>query len=241
MKRQRRQHEARDIAAAIDRAVDAERFVGVDDGDMRRAEEIEVFKRLFRIARFVTSGNAQRVVKLKAALAAAIEIDTAIFARERKVAGIRLAAGRGAMDRSAKCLGGRTRGECELPGLAVAPRRGFLRSRQYALDGQARLRAGPERAGGIARCQQIFEKLDRRGVDFAVHHVIASVGAVPRTQRSAISVFTRVFDALWRCAAEPGSILSLLVVVGPGSAEQRCTLHRVRDTRVFIVLWSGSC
>jgi hypothetical protein len=27
---------------------------------------------------------------------------------------------------------------------------------------------------------------------------------VPRTQRSAISAFTRVFDALWRCAAEPG-------------------------------------
>jgi hypothetical protein len=27
---------------------------------------------------------------------------------------------------------------------------------------------------------------------------------VPRTQRNAISAFTRVFDALWRCAAEPG-------------------------------------
>src|SRR5260221_11678704 len=115
------------MAAAIDRAVDAERFVGVDDGDMRGAEEIEVFQRLFRIARFVTSGNAQRVVKLKAALAAAIEIDPAIFARERKVTGIGLAAGRGAIDRIAKSLGRRTRRDRELPGLAVAPRRGFLR------------------------------------------------------------------------------------------------------------------
>src|ERR1700684_641545 len=45
--------------------------------------------------------------------------------------------------------------------------------------------------------------------------------------RSAKSAFTRVFDALWRCAADPGSTAS----VGPGSAEQRYTLHRVRDTR----------
>jgi hypothetical protein len=29
---------------------------------------------------------------------------------------------------------------------------------------------------------------------------------VPRTLRSAISAFTRVFDALWRCAADPGSM-----------------------------------
>jgi hypothetical protein len=28
--------------------------------------------------------------------------------------------------------------------------------------------------------------------------------SVPRAQRSAFSGFTRVFDTLWRCAAEPG-------------------------------------
>src|SRR5450631_4880656 len=124
---------------------------------MRRAEEIEVFKRLFRIARLVAPGNAERVVKLKAALAAALEIDAAIFARERKVAGIRFAAGGGAINRIAKFFGRRTRRDRELPGLAVAPRRGFLRRRQYSLDSQARHRVGPERAAGIARCQQIFE------------------------------------------------------------------------------------
>src|SRR6202022_612833 len=156
----RRQHEARDIAAAIDRAVDAERFVGVDYGDMRRAEEIEVFKRLFRIARFVTPGNAKRIVKLKAALAAALEIDPAIFARERKVTRIRLAAERGAIDRIAKFLGRSTRGDGELPGLAVAPRRGFLRRRQYALDGQARHRLGPERAAGIGFAEQFLKHAD---------------------------------------------------------------------------------
>jgi len=32
------------------------------------------------------------------------------------------------------------------------------------------------------------------------------MATVPRTLRSAISAFTRVFDALWWCAAEPGSI-----------------------------------
>src|SRR5712675_1138946 len=121
----------------------------------RRLRDRGHAQRLRRIARFVTPGNAERVVKLKAALAAALEIDPAIFARERKVAGIRLAAGGGAIDRIAKSLGRSTRGDRELPGLAVAPRRGFLRSRQYALDGQARYRIGPERAAGIARCQQI--------------------------------------------------------------------------------------
>src|SRR6202790_2998131 len=48
--------------------------------------------------------------------------------------------------------------------------------------------------------------------------------------RSAISAFTRVFDALclaaW-CAADPGSID---MGGGPGSAEHRFALHRVRDT-----------
>jgi hypothetical protein len=35
-----------------------------------------------------------------------------------------------------------------------------------------------------------------------------------------------------RCAADPGSILlrTTAVQIGPGSAKQRCTLHRVRDT-----------
>jgi hypothetical protein len=47
--------------------------------------------------------------------------------------------------------------------------------------------------------------------------------------RSAISAFTRVFDALWRCAADPGAIFATM---GPGSAEQRCTPHRVRDKNI---------
>ena len=55
---------------------------------------------------------------------------------------------------------------------------------------------------------------------------------VPWMLRSAVSAFTRVFDAVgfaaW-CAADPGSIGS--VTIGPGSAEQRYTLHRVRDTK----------
>jgi hypothetical protein len=38
--------------------------------------------------------------------------------------------------------------------------------------------------------------------------------------RSAIGACTRVFDALWRWAADPGPINSA-VSVGPGAAEQR--------------------
>jgi hypothetical protein len=51
--------------------------------------------------------------------------------------------------------------------------------------------------------------------------------------RSAISAFTRVFDALWLaawCAADPGPIVEQ--DVGPGSAVHRKgALHRVRDTK----------
>src|SRR5258705_12919426 len=103
MKRQRRlrhrghaqrlrgQHKAADIAAAIERAVDAERLVGMNDGNVRRAEEIEILQRLPGVARLVAPGYAERVVELKAAFAAALQVDAAIFAREWKISGVRLA------------------------------------------------------------------------------------------------------------------------------------------------------
>src|SRR3954453_14175822 len=77
--RLRRQHEIADIGAAIDRAVNPERLVGVDDGDMRRAEEIVVLQRLFAIGRLVATRDAERVVELETALATAFEIDAEIF------------------------------------------------------------------------------------------------------------------------------------------------------------------
>src|SRR4030081_469693 len=79
------QHEIADIGAAIDRAVDSERLVGMNDRDMRRAEEIVVFQRLLTIARLVASDDAERVVQLEAALAAALQIDAEIFARRREI------------------------------------------------------------------------------------------------------------------------------------------------------------
>src|SRR4051794_19363690 len=46
-----------------------------------------------------------------------------------------------------------------------------------------------------------------------------AIAYVPRTQRSAplfaISAFTRVFAALWRCAAEPGSYRAPVFVTVP--------------------------
>src|ERR1700748_111967 len=80
------QHEIVDISAAIDRAVNAERLVGVNDGDMRRTEEIEILQRLLRIGRLVATRNTERVVQLKADFASALQIDAAIFPRERKIA-----------------------------------------------------------------------------------------------------------------------------------------------------------
>jgi hypothetical protein len=64
-------------------------------------------------------------------------------------------------------------------------------------------------------------------------------GCVPRMLRSAISAFTRVFDALWRCAADPGSIVlphrpvSRLCGASSGrcfaSPGERCTASGTRD------------
>src|ERR1700761_31974 len=79
------EHEIRDISPAIDRAVDAERFVGVNDRDMRRAEEIVILQRLFAVSRLVTFRDSERVVELEAALTAALEIDAEIFARRREI------------------------------------------------------------------------------------------------------------------------------------------------------------
>ena len=45
---------------------------------------------------------------------------------------------------------------------------------------------------------------------------------MPRMLRNAISAFTRVFDALWCCAADPGPMLYMILeFMGPGSAVQR--------------------
>src|SRR5258708_5310503 len=107
----------------------------MNDGDVRRAKEIEILQCLLGIACLVASLYAERIVELKAAFAAALQINAAIFARERKVSGVRLAARGGRVDHIAKFLRGSAGGDRQLPRLAVAPRRGFLRCRQYALDG----------------------------------------------------------------------------------------------------------
>jgi hypothetical protein len=47
-----------------------------------------------------------------------------------------------------------------------------------------------------------------------------------RSAISAISAFTRVFDALWRCAADPGAKLDLLDFWSRpyGAPLERCTV-----------------
>ena len=79
------QNEIADIGAAIDRAVDAERLGGMNNGDMRRAKEIIVLQRLPGVGGLVAARDAERVVKLETALAAAFEIDPEIFTRRREI------------------------------------------------------------------------------------------------------------------------------------------------------------
>src|ERR1700739_4777726 len=75
-----------DIGPAVDRTINAERLIGVNDGDVRRPEEIEVLERLPGIGRLVAARDAERIVELEAAFAAAVDGDAAIVARTRIVA-----------------------------------------------------------------------------------------------------------------------------------------------------------
>src|SRR6202040_989148 len=113
---------------------DAERLVGMHDGDVRRAEEVEILQRLFGVTHFVAAGDAERIVELEAAFAPPLQMDPAIFSRERKIAGVRLAAGGYPIHQIAEFCGRRARGDLEPPRLAVAPRRGLLRRGQDPLD-----------------------------------------------------------------------------------------------------------
>jgi len=42
---------------------------------------------------------------------------------------------------------------------------------------------------------------------------------------------TRIFDALWRCAADPGPTHTAGPLMGPGSAARHFAPHRARDAR----------
>src|ERR1700726_43991 len=81
----RGQQEIADIGAAIDRAINPERLVGMNDRDMRRAEEIVILQRLPAIGRLVAARDAERVVELETAFATAFQIDPEIFARRGEV------------------------------------------------------------------------------------------------------------------------------------------------------------
>jgi hypothetical protein len=59
--------------------------------------------------------------------------------------------------------------------------------------------------------------------------------------RSAISAFTRVFDALWLaawCTADPGSIAAMSVPALRRTAKKRCTAS---GTRAHFDAWRSIC
>src|SRR4051812_23812034 len=168
--RLRGQHEVRDIGAAIDRTVDAERLVGVDDGHMRRAEEIVVLQRLLGIGRLVSARDAERVVELEAALAAAFEIGAEIFPRRREIIVVAEPARCFCVNQLAETLLGLAAGDDDLPGLAVAPGRRALRGGQHVLDRRAIDFLGQEGAHRVALVEQLFEHADAVVmIDCSVH------------------------------------------------------------------------
>src|SRR3954464_14534572 len=98
---------------------------------MRRPAENVLFQRLPRIGRLVAARDPERVVELKATLAAALQIDAAVFARKFEIAVLRRTRGGLGINRLAKfllCLAAR---DHHLPWLAVAPRCGALRGREH--------------------------------------------------------------------------------------------------------------
>src|SRR6202789_2564908 len=156
----RRQQEIADIGAAIDRAVNPERLVGMNDGDMRRAEEIVIFQRLPAIGRLVAARDAKRVVELEAAFATAFLIDAEIFPWRGEVMVVAGAGSSFGVDQLAKLFLGLAARDHDLPGLAVAPRGGALRRRQNPVDDRARHRVGPVGAAGIPLVQQFLQHAD---------------------------------------------------------------------------------
>src|SRR3984957_10939407 len=155
-----RQHEIADIGPAIDRAINPERFGAVDNGDMRCAEEVVILQRLPGIGGLVAARDTERIVKLEAALAAALEIDPEIFPRRREIMTVFGTGSGRRINQLAKTLLGCAACDQHLPRLAVAPRRRALRHGENMLDGGARHRVGPERTNRITLVQQLFQYAD---------------------------------------------------------------------------------
>src|SRR3984893_4661119 len=127
---------------------------------MRRTEEIVVLQRLPGIGRLVAAGDAERVVKLEAAFAAALQIDAAIFARRGEIMTI-LGPGSGlGIDQFPEPFLGLAARDHHLPGLAVAPRRRAVGRGENVLDDLARHRLRQERTNRIAFVQQFFQHAD---------------------------------------------------------------------------------
>src|SRR5215470_5633095 len=116
----------------------------MDDGNVRRAEEIVVLQRLLGVRHLVAPGYAERVVELKTAFAAALQINAEIFARRGEVVAFLGAGDRRRVDRLAKAFLGLAAGDDHLPGLAVAPGRRALRGGEQAVDDRARHRLRQE-------------------------------------------------------------------------------------------------
>ena len=164
----RGQHEVIHPRAAIEHAIHAERLVGGDDHRVRRAEQAVVLHRLPRRGLAVAARDAHARVELKAALAPAREIFTAVFPRERKI-GFRLAPGGVVEQRVAEAIGPRAAGDHHLPRLRVAPRGRALRDFQHPrYRGRIHL-ARQECAAAVAFLQQAFERAGWRGGCFCTH------------------------------------------------------------------------
>src|ERR1700694_4694486 len=117
----RGQQKIADIGTAVDRAVDAERFVGMNDGNVRRPEEIVILKRLLGIGGLVAARDAERVVELEAAFAAAFKINPEIFAGRREIMAVLGTRSGIRIDQFAEAFLGLATRDQHLPRLAVAP------------------------------------------------------------------------------------------------------------------------
>jgi hypothetical protein len=74
-----RQEKISDVSAAIHRAIDADRLVRSDDGDVRRAKQPEVLERLTFIGGAIAARNPHGIAQAKSAVAAAGEIGAAVL------------------------------------------------------------------------------------------------------------------------------------------------------------------
>lgn len=132
--RTRGEKKIRDEDSSVHRTVDAQLARHGHDGDVRRIEELEIPRCLRCACPTVSMLHTDCVIELPSAGSSSVAVQTCVGLREGEVRLGRVSRVDVFLECRAESVGGCARRDLQLPRLSVAPRRGTLRERQYAVD-----------------------------------------------------------------------------------------------------------